>query len=85
MWRERKRAGDLAFSSLDCYSQCSMGCCRSRTPEIMADAAWAILTRKSRVVTGRFFIDDEVLASEVRLWKGDDCMPGLSSSNYVHD
>jgi hypothetical protein len=31
----------------------------------MADAAWAILTRQSRVVTGRFFIDDETLASEV--------------------
>ncbi len=36
----------------------------SRKPEIMADAAWAVLTRKSRSCTGRFFIDEEVLAAE---------------------
>ncbi|RZQ66105.1 NAD(P)-dependent oxidoreductase [Amycolatopsis suaedae] len=36
----------------------------SRTPEIMADAAYAILTKPSREVTGNFFIDDEVLAAE---------------------
>ena len=34
-----------------------------RTPEIMADAAHAILTRDARTTTGNFFIDDEVLAS----------------------
>jgi citronellol/citronellal dehydrogenase len=34
-----------------------------RTPEIMADAAYAILTRDARSCTGNFFIDDEVLAS----------------------
>ena len=33
-----------------------------RTPEIMADAAHAILTRDARTTTGNFFIDDEVLA-----------------------
>jgi citronellol/citronellal dehydrogenase len=36
---------------------------RSRKPEIMADAAHAILTRPSRDFTGRFLIDDDVLAS----------------------
>ena len=36
----------------------------SRKPEIMADAAWAILTRDARECTGNFFIDDEVLRSE---------------------
>ncbi len=36
---------------------------RGRTPEIVADAAWHILTRDSRSTTGNFFIDDEVLAS----------------------
>lgn len=36
----------------------------SRKPSIMADAAHAILTRKSTDCTGNFFIDDEVLASE---------------------
>jgi citronellol/citronellal dehydrogenase len=34
---------------------------RGRKPEIMADAAHAILTRESRSCTGNFFIDDEVL------------------------
>jgi citronellol/citronellal dehydrogenase len=37
---------------------------RSRTPEIMADAAHVILTKPSREVSGHFFIDDEVLAAE---------------------
>jgi len=37
---------------------------RSRKPEIMADAAHAILTKPSAEVTGNFFIDDEVLAAE---------------------
>ncbi len=37
---------------------------RSRKPEIMADAAIAILKRPSREATGNFYIDDEVLAEE---------------------
>jgi citronellol/citronellal dehydrogenase len=36
----------------------------SRKPEIMGDAAYAILTKPSRELTGRFLIDDEVLAAE---------------------
>lgn len=36
----------------------------SRTPDIMADAAHMIFTRKSTMCTGNFFIDEEVLASE---------------------
>jgi citronellol/citronellal dehydrogenase len=35
-----------------------------RTPDILADAAYIILTRSSREFTGQFCIDDEVLASE---------------------
>jgi len=35
-----------------------------RTPEILADAAHAILTRDSRDCTGNFFIDEEVLREE---------------------
>lgn len=35
---------------------------RTRKAAIMADAAHAILTRPSRACTGRFFIDDDVLA-----------------------
>jgi citronellol/citronellal dehydrogenase len=37
---------------------------RSRTPEIMADAARAILVRDPRETNGNTFIDDEVLAEE---------------------
>lgn len=36
----------------------------SRKPDIMADAAYAILTRDSRECTGNFFIDDDVLKAE---------------------
>ena len=36
----------------------------SRTPEIMADAAYAVLVRDPRTCTGNFFLDDEVLAEE---------------------
>ncbi len=35
-----------------------------RKPEILADAAYAILSRVSGDCTGNFFIDDEVLAAE---------------------
>ncbi len=35
-----------------------------RRPEILADAAHAILTRDAATTTGRFFIDDEALAEE---------------------
>lgn len=35
----------------------------SRKPEIMADAAYHILTQDPTTTTGNFFIDDEVLAS----------------------
>jgi citronellol/citronellal dehydrogenase len=35
-----------------------------RKPEIVADAARAILTKDSRTCTGNFFLDEEVLAAE---------------------
>lgn len=35
-----------------------------RTPDILADAAHAILTRDARTCTGNFFVDDEVLRDE---------------------
>ena len=34
---------------------------RTRTPDIMADAAHAVLTRDARTTTGNFFIDEAVL------------------------
>jgi citronellol/citronellal dehydrogenase len=36
----------------------------SRSPEILADAAYAILTKPSRDCTGNFFLDEEVLRGE---------------------
>jgi citronellol/citronellal dehydrogenase len=35
---------------------------RCRTPEILADAAYLVLTSDARATTGNFFIDDELLA-----------------------
>ncbi|GLH12398.1 Dehydrogenase/reductase SDR family protein 7-like [Gryllus bimaculatus] len=37
---------------------------RFRKPDIVADAAYAILTKESRSITGQFLIDDEVLKAE---------------------
>ena len=37
---------------------------KSRTPEIMADAAYIIMKRDSKKFTGNFCIDDEILNSE---------------------
>jgi citronellol/citronellal dehydrogenase len=37
---------------------------RCRTPDIMADAAYAIFNRPARNCTGNFFIDDELLYAE---------------------
>jgi citronellol/citronellal dehydrogenase len=34
----------------------------SRTPEIMADAAYAIFRKPARTFTGQFLIDDSFLA-----------------------
>jgi citronellol/citronellal dehydrogenase len=36
----------------------------SRTPEILADAAYYILSKPSKTCTGNFFIDEQVLAAE---------------------
>jgi len=36
----------------------------SRKPEILADAAHAVLTRPSRECSGNFFVDDDVLKAE---------------------
>ena len=36
----------------------------SRTPAVVADAAWFVLTRDSRACTGNFFTDEQVLAEE---------------------
>src|SRR5215210_1415412 len=58
---------------------------KSRTPEIVADAAYAILTQPSRECTGNLFVDDEVLAmladppvtdlERYRAGQGDELLP----------
>ena len=49
----------------------------SRTPETVADAAYAVLLRDPRTCTGHFFIDDEVLAEEgVTDLEGYRAVPG---------
>ncbi|MBZ4332777.1 NAD(P)-dependent oxidoreductase [Corallococcus sp. AS-1-12] len=49
----------------------------SRKPEIMADAAYAILTKPSRSFTGNFCIDEEVLrAAGVTNFDGYQSVPG---------
>ncbi|MEV5493570.1 NAD(P)-dependent oxidoreductase [Streptomyces bobili] len=40
------------------------GAGQARSPRIMADAAYAVLTRDARKCTGNLFIDDEVLSYE---------------------
>ncbi|MCX4515137.1 NAD(P)-dependent oxidoreductase [Streptomyces sp. NBC_01619] len=40
------------------------GARNARPPQIMADAAYAILTRNARECTGNLYIDDEVLVAE---------------------
>ena len=37
---------------------------KCRRPEILADAAWFILTRDAKASSGNFYLDDEVLAAE---------------------
>ncbi|HCN88453.1 MAG TPA: short chain dehydrogenase, partial [Oxalobacteraceae bacterium] len=49
----------IATSAINAIDPRLMG--MGRTPQIMADAAYAILTKDSRAYTGNFAIDDEVL------------------------
>ncbi len=60
----------------------------SRTPEIMGDAAHAILTKPSREFTGQFCIDDKVLyaggARDFERYRVDPSVP-LMSDFFVPD
>ena len=49
----------------------------SRKPDIMADAAYAILTKNSRQTTGNFFIDEDVLKQAgITDFTSYSCVPG---------
>jgi citronellol/citronellal dehydrogenase len=74
-WAEEFREAGIAFNSLWPRTMIATAAvknllggdeamARSRTPEILADTAYAILTRPSRECTGNFFIDEDVLAEE---------------------
>jgi citronellol/citronellal dehydrogenase len=55
-----------------------------RRPEIMADAAWFILTNAAPAPSGRFFIDDEVLAANgITDLDGYSVVPG--TKNFLPD
>lgn len=58
----------------------------ARQPQIMADAAYAILKRDAAEVTGNFFIDDEVLAEEgVTDFRHYQVDPSLDESQLLPD
>ena len=74
-WTEEFREDGIAFNSLWPRTMIATAAvqnllggdeamAKSRTPEIVADAAHAILARPSRECTGNFFIDEEMLAEE---------------------
>ena len=49
----------------------------SRKVEIMADAAYAVLTKPSKEFTGQFLIDDDVLKKEgITDFTPYACVPG---------
>jgi citronellol/citronellal dehydrogenase len=59
---------------------------KSRTPEIMADAAYAIVTKPSREFTGRFCIDEAVLRDAgVSDFSKYAAVPGTKDSDLLPD
>ncbi|MEE2716072.1 MAG: NAD(P)-dependent oxidoreductase [SAR324 cluster bacterium] len=59
---------------------------QSRKPDIMADAAHAILTRPSRDCTGNFYVDEDVLREEgVTDFSGYAVTPGMADSDLRPD
>lgn len=74
-WAEEFREDGIAFNSLWPRTMIATAAvmnllggeeamAQSRNPDILADAAHAILIRPSREYSGNFFIDEEVLAEE---------------------
>ncbi len=58
----------------------------SRTPEILADAAYCILTRNYKICTGNFFIDDELLNTEgVTDFSQYAVTPGMNDADLFVD
>ncbi len=55
---------------------------KARTPEIMADAAHAILTRPARSCTGNFFVDDEIVEGDLSRYRAGE---GGSEDDLISD
>jgi citronellol/citronellal dehydrogenase len=58
---------------------------RARSPRIMADAAHWILSQPSRTVTGRFFLDDEVLRGAGVSDFSEYRQPGVAEDELMPD
>ena len=58
---------------------------KTRSPAIMADAACWILTQPSRSVTGRFFIDEDVLRAAGVADLSQYRQPGVAESDLTSD
>jgi citronellol/citronellal dehydrogenase len=57
---------------------------KSRKPEIMADAAYAIFTRPARECTGNFFIDEDLLDGDLGRYRyGDATEEDLATDLFV--
>ena len=59
---------------------------KSRKPEMMADAAYAVLSRDSRTCTGNFFVDEDVLKEEgVSDFSSYQLDPSLAPEELIPD
>ena len=59
---------------------------RCRRPDIVADAAYAILSRDSRAITGQFYIDEDVLrAAGVTDFRGYQVEPDMAPEELLPD
>src|SRR4051812_20316275 len=57
---------------------------RSRSPQIMADAAYEVFTRPSRECTGNFFIDEDLLGDDLSSYRyGDASEADLAPDLFV--
>ena len=58
----------------------------SRKPEILADAAWHIITSDSKQTTGGFYMDDEILVSTgQRSLDHYACIEGTKEDEFAPD
>jgi citronellol/citronellal dehydrogenase len=72
----------IATAALQMIPGVDLNLCRK--PEILADAAWFILTSDAKTTSGNFFIDDELLAAHgITELDGYSVVPG--TKNFIPD